>query len=146
MDTFEVQALVDDLYREGGERFPTYDTMVFNHFCSRMLRTFGDENQDSRGIVAFDYARSKYGYLSPSEIEKVEAKDAENGYCSHGLTWLTCPLGCFEGEEELEYEDPEFEDPDYEEHDFEELTSEEIAQAEAEYYAEEAELYAGNKT
>ncbi len=37
-----------------------------------------------------------HGYETAEKIEAKKEEMADRGYCSHGLTWLTCPCGCFE--------------------------------------------------
>jgi hypothetical protein len=83
--------------------------MVFKHFCSKMIETFGSNEQSSEVVAAFVYARSAYDYLSPSEIETVMKDNRRQGICSHGLTEDTCPCGCFEfsGTEEFENFSPD---------------------------------------
>ncbi|WP_054084942.1 hypothetical protein [Pseudomonas syringae] len=88
---------VDMLYGEACRQFPTYETLVFEHFCSRMIETFGgDEAAPEPAAQAFTYARSDYNYLSPSEIKAAREVNRSHGICSHGLTSDTCPCGCFE--------------------------------------------------
>jgi hypothetical protein len=36
-------------------------------------------------------------YATPEERRIAEEQREEEGYCSHGLTFWTCPAGCFEG-------------------------------------------------
>ncbi|PBQ17431.1 regulator [Pseudomonas congelans] len=93
----EITKRVDMLYGEACRQFPTYETLVFEHFCSRMIETFGvDEAAPESATVAFTYARSDYNYLSPSEIKAAREVNRSHGICSHGLTSDTCPCGCFE--------------------------------------------------
>ncbi|MBI6855916.1 regulator [Pseudomonas cichorii] len=147
----EVKAHIDDLYRAACARHSTYESVIFTDFCSQMLRTYGDDEHALKAIDAFNYARSEHGYLSPTEIKAFQAKDWDNGYCTHGLTWMTCPCGCFEIDED-EDEDEEFDfsafNDAYNEAEAQaelEATARETEQAteqaEAEYYAEvQAEL------
>ncbi|PAB27273.1 regulator [Pseudomonas savastanoi pv. nerii] len=97
---------IDMLYGEACRQFPTYETLVFEHFCSRMIETFGgDEAVPEPAAQAFTYARSDYNYLSPSEIKAAREVNRSHGICSHGLTSDTCPCGCFEFTRLEVYED-----------------------------------------
>jgi hypothetical protein len=99
MDTqFEAERHeIDKLYNEACKRGTTYEAVVHSGFCTSMRWAFGnDEQQDDRTQAAFKYARETYGYQSLAESQESEAKDWEEGICKHGLTWLTCPCGCFE--------------------------------------------------
>lgn len=88
---------IDQLYSEACERGTTYEAVVHKGFCSSMRWAFGDDEQlDDRTQAAFKYARETYGYQSREELQQSEAVDREKGICTHGLTWLTCPCGCFE--------------------------------------------------
>lgn len=90
---------VDELYHAAAKRNSCYEAMVHSEFCARMISVFGDEKALEAGAqAAFSYARSAYGYMSPEELENAIAEDWEDGICFHGLTWLTCPAGCFEGD------------------------------------------------
>lgn len=90
------KASVDDLFTAAAKRFSAYEAVAFSEFCSEMIEHFGDDEQIPGSSEAFAYARSRYGYLSPEELQAVQADDAEKGICSHGLDWMTCPAGCFE--------------------------------------------------
>jgi len=46
----------------------------------------------------------EYGYCSPEEIAAADRHDAEAGICRHGLDAMTCPCGCFEGDDGDDYE------------------------------------------
>lgn len=35
-------------------------------------------------------------YCTARELEAADEEMAEQGYCQHGLTLMTCPAGCFE--------------------------------------------------
>ncbi|MCK9694179.1 regulator [Pseudomonas syringae] len=105
----EITKRVDMLYGEACRQFPTYETMVFEHFCSQMIETFGDDELALEAADAFTYARLDYDYLSPSEIKAAREINRSHGICSHGLTEDTCPCGCFEftGPEVYEHYGPE---------------------------------------
>lgn len=143
----EVKAHIDDLYRAACARHSTYESVIFTDFCSQMLRAYGDDEHSLKAMAAFSYARSEHGYLSPSEIEAFQAEDLDNGYCAHGLTWMTCPCGCFEIDEDEEFDFSAYNDAYNEAEAQAELeatareTEQATEQAEAEYYAEvQAEL------
>jgi hypothetical protein len=88
---------IDQLYNEACKRGTTYEAVVHSVFCTNMRWTFGDDEQlDVLTQAAFKYARETYGYQSREELQQSEDDDKEQGICSHGLTWLTCPCGCFE--------------------------------------------------
>ncbi|WP_117140443.1 regulator [Pseudomonas amygdali] len=87
---------VDMLYDKACRQFPTYETMVYEHFCSEMIETFGDDEMSPEAADAFSYARSDYDYRSPAEIRAAREVNRSHGICSHGLTKDTCPCGCFE--------------------------------------------------
>ncbi len=92
-----IQNRVGELYSQAVERYPTYEMVVLTCFCAALRSEFGDEeNASQEAIEAFQYARERYGYRSPQEEAEDQARDREEGICSHGLTWLTCPCGCFE--------------------------------------------------
>lgn len=88
---------IDQLFNEACKRGTTYEAVVHSCFCTSMRDVFGDDEQlDNQTQAAFKYARETYGYQSIDESQESEAKDWEDGICNHGLTWLTCPRGCFE--------------------------------------------------
>ncbi len=90
---------VDQLYDQACVRYTTYDTMVSKGFSESMREAFSeDEQADEKTMFAFKYARERYGYLSIDEQEQLDEELADDGYCTHGLTWMTCPCGCFEGD------------------------------------------------
>ena len=90
------KASADDLFSAAAKRFSCSDAVAFSELCSEMIEHFGDDEQIPEWSEAFAYARSKYGYLSPDELEAVQGDDADNDICRHGLDWMTCPAGCFE--------------------------------------------------
>lgn len=92
----EITKRVDMLYGEACRQFPTYETMVTEHFCSQMIETFGNDEMAPEAADAFSYARSDYDYRSPSELKAAREFNRSHGICSHGLTEDTCPCGCFE--------------------------------------------------
>lgn len=73
-----------------------YEAVALSEFCSEMIEHFGIDEQVPASSEAFIYASAQYGYLSPEELEAVQADDADDGICRHGLNWMTCPAGCFE--------------------------------------------------
>ncbi|WP_052960096.1 hypothetical protein [Pseudomonas fluorescens] len=92
-----IEDIVGKLYGESVRLYPTYEALVHKHFCNKLRETYGnDENLNADVQYAFAIARYAYDYLSEAELLEVEAKNRENGICSHGLTKLTCPCGCFE--------------------------------------------------
>ena len=92
-----IEDSVGKLYGEAVQRYPTYEAVVRSHFCKRMRETFGnEENLNAEVQYAFAFARHAYDYVSEAELLEIEAADRDNGICAHGLTWLTCPCGCFE--------------------------------------------------
>ncbi|MDU8456801.1 regulator [Pseudomonas syringae group sp. J254-4] len=101
----EITKRVDVLYSEACREYPTYETLVFEHFCSQMIETFGDDELAPEAADAFSYARSDYDYRSPSEIMAAREVNRSHGICSHGLTKDTCPCGCFEFTGQEVYED-----------------------------------------
>ncbi|ARA79339.1 regulator [Pseudomonas amygdali pv. lachrymans] len=96
LQNVEITERVNMLYGDACCKFPTYETMVLKHFCSRMIETFGGDETSPEVAEAFAYARYAYDYLSPSEIEAHMDDNRSHGICSHGLTEDTCPCGCFE--------------------------------------------------
>ncbi|NNJ17008.1 hypothetical protein CSV86_018295 [Pseudomonas putida CSV86] len=92
-----IEITVGKLYSEVVHRYSTYEAVVRSHFCQRMREAYGDdENLDPEVQYAFAFARHTYDYVSEEELLEIEAEDSNNGICSHGLNWLTCPCGCFE--------------------------------------------------
>ncbi|WP_438299550.1 hypothetical protein [Pseudomonas sp. NMS19W] len=92
-----IEDTVGKLYGEAVQRYPTYEAVVRSHFCKKMRETFGnDENPNAEVQYAFAFARYAYDYVSEAELLAIETVDRNNGICSHGLTLLTCPCGCFE--------------------------------------------------
>lgn len=88
---------IDQFYSEACERAPTYEAVVHSIFCDSMRAEFGDDEQrDDQTEAAFKYAREAYDYQSLAESQESQAEDRKNGICSHGLTHMTCPCGCFE--------------------------------------------------
>ncbi|AVB13232.1 MULTISPECIES: regulator [Pseudomonas syringae group] len=96
LQNVEITERVNMLYGDACRKFPTYETMVLKHFCSRMIKTFGDDETSPEVAETFAYARCAYDYLSPPEIEAHMDDNRSHGICSHGLTENTCPCGCFE--------------------------------------------------
>lgn len=84
--------IVDDFYSQACKQYSTYETMVIKGFARLMDDHFDPVNDKD----AFDYARKEYNYLTPSEIDAMDANNESEGVCRHGLTSLTCPCGCFE--------------------------------------------------
>lgn len=84
--------IVDDFYSQACKQYSTYETMVIKGFA-RLMDDHFDPVTDKD---AFDYARKEYDYLNPSEIAAMDAENAEDDVCGHGLTSDTCPCGCFE--------------------------------------------------
>ncbi|MBA1305879.1 hypothetical protein [Stutzerimonas stutzeri] len=89
-----IEQKVDELYATASARHPTYETVVHREFCESMLHTFVDAESPT-GLLAFQHARQKYGYLTPDEIAEDDLKNSDDGICSHGLDFWTCPRGCF---------------------------------------------------
>lgn len=88
---------IDELYDAAAKRHSCYEAVVHSEFCTAMQSSFGDDEAlNATTQAAFSYARSTYGYMSPDELSKANEADWEDGTCKHGLTWLTCPAGCFE--------------------------------------------------
>ncbi|NMY92825.1 hypothetical protein [Pseudomonas oryzihabitans] len=85
---------VEALYGAACERFPTYDGMVHQAFCSSMNDEFGTDEHADGVAPAFEYAREAYGYMSPREVEKLRQENAAVGICCHGLDFDCCPRGC----------------------------------------------------
>lgn len=91
---------IDALYREACKGNSCYEALVHTAFCNAMRSEFGhDEAADSATAAAFAYARSALSYQSPQEQQASQEKDWDDGYCSHGLDVMTCPCGCFEGDD-----------------------------------------------
>lgn len=91
----QIEQRVDALHDAAIARYPTYETMIHRGFCEAMKEAFPNP-ETQEGKAAYQYARDEYGYLSPEEIAAEDAINIEEGVCSHGLDWLTCPCGCFE--------------------------------------------------
>ncbi|WP_252090651.1 hypothetical protein [Pseudomonas sp. MWU13-3659] len=92
-----IEDIVGELYGEAVKLYPTYEAAVRSHFCKKMRETYGnDENLNTEVQYAFAFARHAYDYVSEAELLEIEAANRENGICSHGLTSMTCPCGCFE--------------------------------------------------
>lgn len=88
---------IDQFYEDACKRAPTYEAVVHTIFCNSMRAEFGDdEHRDDQAVAAFKYARFAYDYQSLAELEQSQAEDRKDGICSHGLTHMTCPCGCFE--------------------------------------------------
>jgi len=93
-------ARMGELYGAAAARFPTYEAMVQSQFNAAMRSEFGeDEALNDVSRTAFAYARLHMGYMSREEELKAQDEAWEEGICSHGLDVMTCPCGCFEGEE-----------------------------------------------
>lgn len=91
----QLEHKVDALFSAAIAQYPTYETMVHRGFCKAMLGAFSDPETEE-GKAAYEYARDEYRYLGPEEIAADDASNKEDGICSHGLDWMTCPCGCFE--------------------------------------------------
>ncbi|MGE8067087.1 hypothetical protein [Pseudomonas sp. NPDC089569] len=86
-----------DIFADACAHGSTYESVVQTQFCQGMRAEFGDdEHLDTATTAAFLYAREVYGYVSAAEELEADAKNWEQGICGHGLTWQTCPAGCFE--------------------------------------------------
>ncbi len=132
----EVSERVDRLYGDACRRYSTYETVVFHHFCSLMIDTFGEDEKASGAAEAFAYARANFDYQTPLEIAAATAADKLKGFCSHGLTVMTCPCGCFEFDETDDDQDSDFQFEGIE--DDSELIAEEWAQKEEQWRQDEA--------
>lgn len=94
-----IEGVVGELFSEAVRRAPTYEAVVRSHFSNRMRETYGHDEQLNADVqYAFAFARYTYDYVSEAELFAIQAEDQDNGICTHGLTWLTCPCGCFEGD------------------------------------------------
>jgi hypothetical protein len=92
-----IEARVDQLFSEACRCYATYEVMVNKDFAASMRKVFGENEQGSEdAIKAFAYAREEFDYLSPEEEQRLDQESAAEGICSHGLTFWTCPCGCFE--------------------------------------------------
>lgn len=89
----DIELRVDDLYSAACKHGTTYEAVIHTTFCESMLEEFSDLEADRH---AFAYARDTYGYRTQEEIRAAQAVDWEDGVCTHGLNWMTCPAGCFE--------------------------------------------------
>ena len=86
---------VGQLYSQACRLYPTYEVMVAKGFSESMRKVFGNDEQGNEdAIKAFEYAREEFGYLSTEEQERLDAENAANGICSHGLDYDICPCGC----------------------------------------------------
>jgi len=92
----EIVRIIDELYGDACEGFPTYDGVVFTVFCSNMLDQFGDDELAPSALAAFSYARAAYGYMSPCELHTHQEEQRAIGICRHGLDTWCCPAGCGE--------------------------------------------------
>ncbi|GKQ49111.1 regulator [Pseudomonas syringae] len=134
--TTELSERVDRLYSDACRRYSTYETVVLHHFCSLMIDTFGDDEKASGAAEAFAYDRANFDYLTPLEIAAATAADKLKGFCSHGLTVMNCPCGCFELDETDDDQDFGFEFEGIE--DDSELIAEEWAQKVEQWRQDEA--------
>ncbi|MDF9778762.1 hypothetical protein [Pseudomonas baetica] len=90
-------AKLDEIFGDACARGSTYESVVQTIFCEGVRAEYGeDEHKDAATAAAFLYAREEYGYVSAAEEREANAKNWENGICSHGMTSQTCPAGCFE--------------------------------------------------
>lgn len=90
----QIEQQIDSFYSDAARRHSTYETVVHRDFCQQVLEAYPDPDS-AEGEVAFEYAREKYGYLTPEQIAEEDAESEDEGICSHGMDWLTCPRGCF---------------------------------------------------
>ncbi|MBX8508933.1 hypothetical protein K5D34_04395 [Pseudomonas cichorii] len=90
-----LEELVDQLFFDAGDRAQTEEIQQ-SRFCESVRSHLGEEESSESVRLAYVYARVTYGYLSQAELDQVTADDWEAGICSHGLTYWTCPCGCFE--------------------------------------------------
>lgn len=90
----QIQQQIDSFYSAAVARHPTYETVVHRDFCQQVLEAFPDP-YSAEGSTAHDYACEEYDYLTPEQIAEDDAKNNDEGICSHGMDWLTCPRGCF---------------------------------------------------
>lgn len=95
-ENVDFQSLIDDLFTQACKQYSTYETMVIKSFSSSVDQNFDSDNKTHD--EAFAYARKEYGYLTSSEIAEMDENNANDGICSHGLDYMTCPCGCFEGD------------------------------------------------
>lgn len=91
----QIEQKVDYIYNIAVDRHPTYETVIHREFCEQMLEEYPDP-YSPEGVVAYKHARGRYGYLTPEQINEENALNEDDGICSHGLDWRTCPRGCFE--------------------------------------------------
>jgi hypothetical protein len=100
MNDTELEALyekIDNLYGKACVGASTYEAVVQSRFNASMRQEFGDDEQaNETAVAAFAHAREIYCYQSAEEENAAQAEDWKSGICSHGLTSMTCPCGCFE--------------------------------------------------
>ncbi|MFK4135378.1 Uncharacterised protein [Pseudomonas luteola] len=94
-DMVAIKQSVDSLFSIAAGRFPTYETVMHRAFCGSMRKAFPNQASEE-GAYAFKYAKEHYGYLTDEEIAEEDARNFDEGICSHGLDFWTCPCGCFE--------------------------------------------------
>ncbi len=52
------------------------------------------ELPETHRAQALEIARTKYDYLTQTQIAEAELEDQENGLCAHGIDPRCCPAGC----------------------------------------------------
>ncbi|WP_280190804.1 hypothetical protein [Delftia sp. PS-11] len=74
---------------QGTGQSETLFAINFHGEISRQIKKISFLHQD----VAIKIAR-EFGYLNKDELEGDARWNAENGYCSHGIEFNHCPVGC----------------------------------------------------
>lgn len=89
-----LQAAVDNVYSEACSLGGSYEQAVHDHFCSLLRKYYPNVSDETHEV--FVYASKRYGYQTFEEATTSKADYWDNGICTHGLEFMTCPAGCFE--------------------------------------------------
>jgi hypothetical protein len=86
----QIEALAEEAARRCGQSHNAY----VRFFSEAVDAEFGGvDNPIWKQVESIARERD---YCTPEELRAADEEMAEQGYCSHGLTFWTCPAGCFE--------------------------------------------------
>lgn len=86
---------VDNAQIGSGQSETLFAQKLYNEIYMRLLNL----PLDHRAIAAL-IAR-EFGYLNAEDLEVDAQWNADHGYCSHGLPYKFCPVGCERDEAEI---------------------------------------------
>ena len=93
-DLRRLEAHIDELASEAALRCGQSHDAYVRFFSEAVDEEFGDVSDELWAVIV--PLAEKRDYCSAEELAQADEEMAEQGYCQHGLTFWTCPAGCFE--------------------------------------------------